>query len=815
VYKYLHFYNEFQMSKNSLMICLGLVVLFSMLFAGCVNTPAPNNTTLVNATSPPGFVTMTTAFNNTSATVAPNMSVQPNLTPALSDGTITSTASLNATAVNMTMNTTGTVNTTATAKANATPTEYFEQDSGPVDFGTAVNTYVPLSTATGAPTVSVLPNVTQSSGNLTIIPTLNVTPVNTTTNGTQVNTTQNITPVSTTANGTQVNTTLTITPVNTTVNGTPVNTTLNATGITTVNATVTPVSTLTSTGVTNTTRTTVPATEQTVNISNLSDSGASYPIDSVVLTTHDRVVLPVSVPSSSPTVLPYDVANYSRYGYGVWQYGQGLDYQKRLDLVSPAYNNTSVTHTANLLHFFDMTDVHISDKETPTQGIFFGYLGGQSSGYSPVMLATTQVLDAAIQTINALHKAEPFDFGISLGDVANNEQYNELRWYIDVFDGKVINPDSGVKDDPVPGPLNDYQDQYKAAGLNTSIPWYQALGNHDHNWIGTNPPDDYLKANYTGTYILNMGNIFVDPLGIKSRGYYMGSIDGRTVNGDIIGVGNVTDFTTPPQVLAADPNRRVLTVSDWMGEFFNTSSTPKGHGFNQSDVNSGRAYYSFEPKSDIPIKVIVLDDTQNATDADVGGYGHGSLDNEQFDWLVSELDSGQAEGQLMIIAAHVPIATEASGSSLDEYTGWSSVSQVSEEKLLSTLHEYPNLILWISGHRHVNSVNAQKSPDASHPELGFWEVETSSLRDFPQQFRTFEIVRNSDNTISILTTDVDPAVKPGSIAAKSRSYGVAADVIFNSSLPYLPSGSYNAELVKQLSSDMQVKIQNYGTPGSK
>ncbi len=689
------------MSKRSLMMGLGVVLLFSLLFAGCVNTPAaPNNTTLVSTTSPPGIVNVTAAVNHTDVTVAPNLSVKPNLTPAL--GNLTAGTPLNTTAVNTTLNATvnTTVNATATAKVSATPTEYIEQDSGSGSYSTAAQT-------TGM-----------------VSPTL--------------------------------------------------------TGIT-------------------------PDTS----------ISASYPIDSVVLTTHERVVLPVDLPSSSPTVLPYDVANYSRYGYGAWQYGQGLGYEKRLDLVSPTYNTTPVSHTANLLHFFDMTDVHISDKETPAQGIFFGIFAGQSSGYSPVMLSTTQVLDAAVQTINALHKAEPFDFGISLGDVANNEQYNELRWYIDVLDGRMINPDSGVKDDPVPGPLNDYQDQFKAAGLNKSIPWYQALGNHDHNWAGMNPPDDYLKANYTGEYILNMGNVFVDPLGIKSRGFYMGSIDGRTVNGDIIGVGNVTKFSTPPKVLAADPNRHVITVSDFMGEFFNTSSSPIGHGFNQSDVNAGRAYYSFEPKADIPIKVIVLDDTQNANDANAGGYGHGSLDNEQYTWLVSELDKGQAEGKLMIIAAHIPIATESKGSSLDEFMGWSSVAQVSEQQLLDTLHEYPNLILWISGHRHVNAVNAQISPDAGHPELGFWEVETSSLRDFPQQFRTFEIVRNSDNTISIFTTDVDPAVKEGSIAAKSRSYGVAAGEIFNNTLPYSPSGSYNAELVKQLSPDMQVKIGKIGNTSGK
>ena len=60
------------------------------------------------------------------------------------------------------------------------------------------------------------------------------------------------------------------------------------------------------------------------------------------------------------------------------------------------------------------------------------------------------------------------------------------------------------------------------------------------------------------------------------------------------------------------------------------------------------------------------------------------------------------------------------------------------------------------------------------PENAFWEVETSSLRDFPQQFRTFDIRRNSDNNISIIITNVDPAVSEGSTAAKSRGYAIGA-----------------------------------------
>ena len=545
--------------------------------------------------------------------------------------------------------------------------------------------------------------------------------------------------------------------------------------------------------------------------SNTSTTGAvypSYPIDSMVYTTLDRTVVPVPVPSTSPALYPYQVANYSAYGYGVWQFGEGLGYQKRLDLMPPGYANTSVTKTARLLHFFTMSDIHLSDKETPAQAIYAGYKGGNPSGYSSGMLLTTQVLDAAVQTVNALHQQKPFDFGIFLGDAINNNQYNELRWYIDVIDGKMINPDSGAKDDPVPGPHNDYQDEYKAAGLNKTINWYQTLGNHDHFWMGAYIPNDYMRQTLTGRDILNLGVNQSDPHYLDNRGIYMGSIDGRTPYGDVIGAGPVKDFTETPKVLAADPNRRALSRSEWMGEFFNSSTSPKGHGFNQSDVPTGFACYSFEPKSDIPIKVIVLDDTQKDTDPNVGTYSYASLDNTRYDWLVKELDNGQAEGKLMIIAAHIPIRNELPNSSLL----WSPLSQVPEQTLIAKLHTYPNLLLWMSGHVHQNTVTALPSPDPNHPELGFWEVETASLRDFPQQFRMFEIVRNSDNTISVFTTDVDPAVGDGSLAGQSRSYAIASHQIFNNTVNLMPSGSYNAELVKQLTPEMQAKIQNVGTP---
>jgi hypothetical protein len=94
-------------------------------------------------------------------------------------------------------------------------------------------------------------------------------------------------------------------------------------------------------------------------------------------------------------------------------------------------------------------------------------------------------------------------------------------------------------------------------------------------------------------------------------------------------------------------------------------------------------------------------------------------------------------------------------------------------------------------------------------------VETSSLKDFPQMFRTFDIVQNTDNTISIFATDVDPIEEAGSLPALGRAYAIASCQILNSQTLYPPSGAYNAELVKQLTPKMQQKLRSYVSLGQK
>jgi metallophosphoesterase (TIGR03768 family) len=534
-----------------------------------------------------------------------------------------------------------------------------------------------------------------------------------------------------------------------------------------------------------------------------------WPIARSVYTTAQQQVLPVAVPATAIQINPGDVAQYAPNGYSTWKLGGPLSYALRKDF-APAY--TGAPNVARLLFYYAMSDIHIADKESPAQPIYVGlnagYGSGMSSAYSPIILSTPQVLDAAVQTINALHEIRPFDFGLSLGDACNNTQYNELRWFLDTIDGKVITPSSGAH---LGDSFIDYQQPFYAAGLNPAISWYQVIGNHDQFWMGSSFDNPKTRNARIARTIIDMGDNPTSPNSVDDTGYYMGVVNGLTALGDIYGAGPKGDFQDPPPV-APDGNRRTLssdssTTLRWMQEFFNTTTQPVGHGFMQSNLDKDSACYSFVPKSDIPIKFIVLDDTVKGPGQ--ANYAAGALDDARYQWLVDELRAGQAANQLMVIAAHVPIKPQNSLTDTAPFPMWPG-PEYTDDYVLNTLHQYPNLIMWMAGHRHVNVVTPQPDPGGD-PTLGFWEVETCSLRDFPQQFRTFDIRRNSDNTISIIITNVDPAVQGNSPAYKSRGYAIgAARVYLTYPLNDTTSHSYNAELVVQLTPLMQAVISQAG-----
>ena len=538
----------------------------------------------------------------------------------------------------------------------------------------------------------------------------------------------------------------------------------------------------------------------------------SYPIDAPAVTTRERMLsFPDHLSPGLERTQLDQVPRYGDFGYGVWSFGSGLPVMERLDLMPDGYRRPADGPAARLSRFFAFSDVHITDKEAPNQLILFQQIEPgavtNTSIYSPVMAYTTQVLDAAVQTVNDLHRREAFDFGIALGDACNNAAFNEIRWYIDVMDGQWIVPSSGAH---AGADTVDFQMPFQAAGLDKDIPWYQVMGNHDHLLIGSFPfdadPDLAFREAYTADSVWAVGNALQPDLSSfpplfdyrKLRVaplFHPGVLDGASPFAGIIHAGRSDDpvFGGTAPKLVPDPSRRPLLRSEWIGQFFDTASSPVGHGFNLIAPEAAGApgddftCYSFVPRPDVPLKIIVLDVTQSGKDGSFDIHGHGYLDARRWQWLQAELAGGQARNQLMIIASHIPIGVSAIGSKMEWWSGDGNMKPgfepaVSLEDLVATLQQATNLLLWIAGHRHLNVVKAFPAPDGRPPEQGFWQVETSSLRDFPQQFRTFDIVLNSDDTVSILSLNVDPAVAAGTPAAQSRSFAVATQQIIANDL---------------------------------
>ena len=142
------------------------------------------------------------------------------------------------------------------------------------------------------------------------------------------------------------------------------------------------------------------------------------------LGTRQRTITPVALATNTTVIFPSAVSNYAVYGYSSWQWGPGENEGRKFDLMPIWYAlfHPRTQHSARLLSFLSLSDAHITDKESPCQAIYtpiWAVSGGNPAAYSPVMLYTTQVLDAAIRTANAVNRLTPFDFAISLGDDAN------------------------------------------------------------------------------------------------------------------------------------------------------------------------------------------------------------------------------------------------------------------------------------------------------------------------------------------------------------------------------------------------------------
>ena len=98
-------------------------------------------------------------------------------------------------------------------------------------------------------------------------------------------------------------------------------------------------------------------------------------------------------------------------------------------------------------------------------------------------------------------------------------------------------------------------------------------------------------------------------------------------------------------------------------------------------------------------------------------------------------------------------------------TGGDPSPRVLGDTLTSYLLAQPRVIAWVNGHTHRNQITPHARTDGSG---GFWEINTASHIDYPQQARLIEVTENNDGTLSIFTTILDHA-GPASYGGKLTS----------------------------------------------
>jgi hypothetical protein len=174
------------------------------------------------------------------------------------------------------------------------------------------------------------------------------------------------------------------------------------------------------------------------------------------------------------------------------------------------------------------------------------------------------------------------------------------------------------------------------------------------------------------------------------------------------------------------------------------------------------------------------------------GYSEGSLDHDQLAWLESELQAnsrtwiradgsvrrGAGRDRLIVLFSHHTIATLTNPIVADDDTR----PRVLGSELLALLLRYPNVVLWVNGHTHVNQVTPHARSAGAVVPGGFWEVNTASHIDFPQQARLVELADNGDGTLSAFGTIVDsaaPLVPPAALGARGSLASLSRELAAN------------------------------------
>ncbi len=220
----------------------------------------------------------------------------------------------------------------------------------------------------------------------------------------------------------------------------------------------------------------------------------------------------------------------------------------------------------------------------------------------------------------------------------------------------------------------------------------------------------------------------------------------------------------------------MLQQHEFIDEFFQTQAVPGpvGHGFNltepaRRDDANGRndGYYAFDAGAG-KFRMIVLNTIIDGTDPRLPtdlvrnpfALSDGTLDAAQFAWLKAELAAAHEHKQLVLAFSHHPDLTFA------EFGMFAPLVpiEVTAAQLNAELASWPNLIAWVAGHTHMHRIRAFKVENGSGSNdsittpveckgpgacRGFWQIETASLIDHPQEQRLLEIFDNGNGTGTI------------------------------------------------------------------